>query len=271
MDRDTSSSGRISFDIRSDAVCIVTGSTMTNNRQASIGNMTEWDRRSNLGIANPVWARLALLPPLAIEALETAGSDVAQRSLLPTHILKILVNISDFVPTARGNANGTDEHLRAYIQAVLNTYMALPVAPVTPLTGWQRRGTSIAFDLAGAGTLGYGAERAAENVLAAIQGWFNDPGPGALRRANITTVFLSIPTTPSQDPPTIESPWFRAWYRYVRSLEEYEVATRHRPWVEQMELQTLDMQNNDPGEIASLPGLTNCLTQGVGVIVGAEE
>lgn len=81
-----------------------------------------------------------------------------------------MVNVSVFQALAvTPLAHGSEEHLRNCIQSVLHCCMALPrVAP--PGFAWQFAGPEIAFDLVGSGRLGYSAERAAENVLAAIQG-----------------------------------------------------------------------------------------------------
>ncbi|XMA11818.1 hypothetical protein WAI453_004609 [Rhynchosporium graminicola] len=260
--------------IRSHAVCINTGGAMMNNRQASVRNRSEWSRRSDRGVpgpGNPVRVRLAGLL-LGVGAIVDAAGDAAQKTPLPTHNIKILINVANFDPLARGNAAGTEEHLRTCIQAVLNHYMLLP--PVVPPGGnpalaYQRRGAEIAFDLVGSGIVGYGAERAAENVLAAIQGWFNDPVTGAARRAAITTVFLSVPVTQAQDPQTIESAWWRAWYRYVRPDTGYVVGQRHLPWVDVMDDEENALHAANPGQITSLPGRDGRLLQGPGVVAGA--
>ena len=124
--------------------------------------------------------------------------------------MKLLVNVPDFDPIARAGAVGTEEYLRSCIQDVLSALYNLPAAAPAGALAWSCRGPSIAFDLVGSGTLGYGAERAAENVLAAIQGWYNDVVMGAWRRQRIPTVYLLIPEARNLSPDLIEIAWWRA-------------------------------------------------------------
>ena len=122
----------------------------------------------------------------------------------------MLVNVPDFDPAARAGAVGTEEYLRNCIQDVLSALYFLPAVAPAGAPAWRCRGPSIAFDLLGSGSLGYGAERAAENVLAAIQGWYNDLVMGPFRRQYIPTVYLLIPEALNLNPDLTQIAWWRA-------------------------------------------------------------
>ncbi|PVH83963.1 hypothetical protein DL98DRAFT_528823 [Cadophora sp. DSE1049] len=144
--------------------------------------------------------------------------------------------------------------MRAYLNA--NHPPRLGVGSVAEAPGDlpQGAGPSIAFDLVGSGALLYGAERSAENVLAAIQGWFNDPVSGLARRAAITTVYLLIPEARNLNPGLVEVAWWRAWYRYVEPSTAYDFDPRRAALVPLLEADSLVVQERDPGEVEALPG-----------------
>lgn len=89
-----------------------------------------------------------------------------------THQLKIMVRVPEFDPAAVGGRRGTAQYLRQCVHKVLDEYYNLPiVAPAAP-NAWRFRSVpgSIAFPLLGSKRQLYSCERAAENVVAAIQG-----------------------------------------------------------------------------------------------------
>ncbi|KAH6720628.1 hypothetical protein BKA61DRAFT_668529 [Leptodontidium sp. MPI-SDFR-AT-0119] len=268
-------------DIVSHAVVIVTDGAMLNDRQSQPFRQHEWRIRStnpagvcNMDLYNQV--NNAGFLTLRASARATEG-DVAVPFSLPIgqqpagsptsilagparHAVKIMVNVAPFNPNASFNGVGSERHLRKCVQNALNCYMGLGVMP-PPGRPWAVTGPSIAFQLIGSGRLGYGSERAAENVLAAIQGWFNHPVHGAARRAQITTVFLLCNTGPASFVTEQEAAWRRAWDRYVHPVAVETPAPNLVQAVARIEAESLQIQDDNPGLIDSLPGHRGRLTQ----------
>ncbi|KAH7379853.1 hypothetical protein BKA64DRAFT_765393 [Cadophora sp. MPI-SDFR-AT-0126] len=259
--------------ISAHTVCIVAGSTMTNERQAKPTRRGEWLARLTIyppAVPAPICPTTVYNAahhwPLAVgTAADTAGDTAltAPVPLLrgaitpaggPFHVNKIMVNVATFsaVPPPPG-VIGSEEHLRQCIQRVLNICRLLPMA-APPGNAWQRAGPEIAFELVGSGHLGYTAERAAENVLAAIQGWFNSDGVGPARRANIPRVYLLCPLTArnTADGQTtlVEVAWRRAWDRYVHPVRESAQILDGA--VARMEEESRELQESFPG-LAPIP------------------
>ncbi|PVH83962.1 hypothetical protein DL98DRAFT_584984 [Cadophora sp. DSE1049] len=267
--------------ITAHTVCIVTGTTMTNDRQAKPTRRGEWLVRSTIyppAAPAPICVPTlhnAINAPLAVgTAADTAGDTVlaAPAPLLrgattpaggPFHVNKIMVNVATFSAVAPAGAPGSEEHLRLCIQGVLYRCIQLPViAP--PGLAWQFAGSEIALELVGSGRLGYTAERAAENVLAAIQGWFNDPAMGPARRANLPRIYLLCPLTArnTADGQTslVEAAWRRAWDRYVHPVRASDPMLNEA--VARMEEESRELQNSFPGLVSSPPGLRGRLIRG---------
>lgn len=124
-----------------------------------------------------------------------------------------MVNMPDFDPTAAVGAHGSVEHFRQVIYRIMSRTVDqnLPLVVHSPMVVWRRKGNHVALELIGSGVLGYTAEVAAEHMLASITGWFHHPANGAMRRAQIQTVYFCIPSKESLAPLVIERAFKRAW------------------------------------------------------------
>ncbi|KAF7882256.1 uncharacterized protein EAF01_011708 [Botrytis porri] len=141
-------------------------------------------------------------PPLGIAIGKPNYDHFLRRGV--SHIMSRAMNIRRGIPN---NFDPNDDE-----QASANEWQMNP-----PL--------SIAFPLIGCGT-GYGFINAAENILSAIIGWYQDPrytpefGVPAMRAFTIQDIYLVVPPRTTMNvrilkPALIRSAWEKAWDRYL--------------------------------------------------------
>ncbi|KAG4429304.1 hypothetical protein IFR05_015216 [Cadophora sp. M221] len=93
------------------------------------------------------------------------------------------------------------------------------------------------------------------------ENWFNHPDHGPARRAKIKIVYLLCNTAPASFMAEQEAACRRAWDRYVHPVAVETPVPHLGRAVERMEAESLQIQNDNPGLVDSLPGHTGRLTQ----------
>jgi len=142
----------------------------------------------------------------------------------PNHNLVLMINLIPKAPLGVGD----NRTLQAMYVEILNRAFTSPILPLggaaqiaaVAAGSWRWAPTTIAFPLLGCRE-NYGYVNCAEQALAAITSWFNEPNPdpanpaagplGVQRRAQIVRIDLVIPTSEKSESNKIEQAWRRAW------------------------------------------------------------